>query len=623
MTVTEVQLPSPVWGHSAKQNEIEERLRRLQRQALEQILAGCTKSDAIRVVTDVVRGQTEPVAVFYFVRGGDGELTDSQLVHGEQVDRSHARLAKQLRAGCEAACRDGELYVRHQAAPARVILAAPVMIRGRDPEALGVIFPATASLESLAMLVQAAVSYLALWHALRESRVNEAEARDTAALLDLLGRVENAPNMHYASYTLVNELQDYLGCRRVAVGVRPSGKGRCHLKAVSGIARFDKRSRSAHAIEAAMDEAVLHGDMTVWPPIDDEQQCGALAHKNLCALEDVSSALSMPLHDHEGRTMGALLVLGVHPAAASPQAVAFVRAAERSIATALGVMQRLEGGTLARIGRAAGRLWQTKKGKAALVVILALLAALAVPLPHKVKCACQLEPVRQRFVAAPFEGTLERASVKPGDVVSEGDLLARMDGREVRWKRAGVVADQNQAEKKRDAAMAAHEYAEAQIAKLDMERLRLELQLLDHRAENLEIKSPVDGIVTSGDLERTEGAPLVIGQTLFEIAPLEKMIVEIAVADDEVSYVRRGQPVVVRLDAYPGRIWRPEISKVRPRSEIRDQENVFIAEATLDSADGLLRPDMKGRAKIVAPRRPLGWILFHKPWEYLAGKLFW
>ncbi|NQT11231.1 MAG: efflux RND transporter periplasmic adaptor subunit [Planctomycetes bacterium] len=497
------------------------------------------------------------------------------------------------------------------------------MLRGRDPEALGVIFPATASLELSVMLVQVAASYLALWHALRESQVNEAEARDAAALLELLDRVENAPDLRHASYVLVNEWQEYLGCRRVAVGVRRSGKGRCHLKAVSGIARFDKRSQSAHAIEAAMDEAVLHGDMTVWQPADEEQQCGALAHKTLCSLEDVSSALSMPLRDHEGRTMGVLVVLGMPPAEPSSQTVAFFCAAERSLATALGVMQRLEEGTLARVGRAVGRLWQARKGKVALVAVFLLLAALAVPLPYRVKCDCRLEPVTQRFVAAPFEDTLEKACVKPGDVVAEGDLLARMDGREIRWKRAGAVADQNQAAKKRDAAMAAHDYAEAQIAKLEMERLDLELRLLDHRAENLDIRSPVDGIVTSGDLERVEGAPLVIGQALFEIAPLEKMIVEIAVADDEVSYVRDGQPIVVRLDAYPGKTWQLELSKVKPRSEIRDQENVFIAEATLDNADGLLRPGMKGRARIVTPRRPLGWILFHKPWEYLAGKLCW
>jgi hypothetical protein len=101
------------------------------------------------------------------------------------------------------------------------------------------------------------------------------------------------------------------------------------------------------------------------------------------------------------------------------------------------------------------------------------------------------------------------------------------------------------------------------------------------------------------------------------------MIVEVAIADDEVSYVSKGQDVTVRLDAYPFRTWRAVLTKVQPRSEIRDQDNVFIGEAELDNSDGALRPGMKGRAKIVTGLRPVGWILFHKPWEYLTKKLRW
>ena len=623
MTVIEVQDATAAWVSPTEQRESDEPLRCMQRRATAQILAGHTKLDVIRVVTDVIQTSTEPASIFYFERNDDGELTAEGPLHAEPADRRQSRIYTQLRAGCEAACKQGEIRVRRQAAPARLILAVPVMIPGQDAEAFGVVFPGTASSELATTLVQTAANYLVLWHAVSESRAGKAQARDAAALLELLDRVGNAPNLQYASYVLVNELQEHLGCRRVAVGVRPLGKGPCRLKAVSGIARFDKRSQSAGALESAMDEAVLGGDMVVWPVPCEEQRRAALAQKSLCSLEDVSSVLSMPLRDHEGRTVGALIVLGAESVETSSPTATFVRAGERYIATALGMVQRLEGGVLARVGRAAGRLWRPRKRKAVLAAVLVLSATLAVPLPYRVKCDCRLEPVAQRFVAAPFEGTLEKACAKPGDVVSKGDLLAQMDGREVRWNRAGAVADRNQAAKKCDAAMAAHDYADAQIAKLEMERLDIELRLLDHRAEHLDIRSPVDGIVTAGDLERTEGAPLVIGQTLFEIAPLKTMVVEIAVPDDEVSYVQSGQPVAVRLDAYPGRTWRPDLSEIEPRSEIREHENVFIAEVTLDNADGLLRPGMKGRAKIATPRRPLGWILFHKPWEYLVGRLRW
>ena len=208
-------------------------------------------------------------------------------------------------------------------------------------------------------------------------------------------------------------------------------------------------------------------------------------------------------------------------------------------------------------------------------------------------------------------------------MVTAGQELARMDGREIRWERASVEADRNQAIKRRDAAQAAHNYGEQQIARLEIERLDVELQLLDHRAKNLEIRSPVEGMVVSGDLERAEGAPLSVGQNLFEVAPMQNMIVEVAVSDDQISAICPGQTLYVRLDAYPAESWTLKLKRVQPRSEIRDDQNVFIAEAEVVNDDGRLRPGMKGRAKIDAGRRPLGWVLFHRPWEYIAKKLYW
>ena len=57
-----------------------------------------------------------------------------------------------------------------------------------------------------------------------------------------------------------------------------------------------------------------------------------------------------------------------------------------------------------------------------------------------------------------------------------------------------------------------------------MERLQLTTRLLQDRSRNLIIKSPVDGLVISGDLKRAEGVRLTVGQTLFEVAPLDEMI---------------------------------------------------------------------------------------------------
>ena len=106
-----------------------------------------------------------------------------------------------------------------------------------------------------------------------------------------------------------------------------------------------------------------------------------------------------------------------------------------------------------------------------------------------------------------------------------------------------------------------------------------------------------------------------MGQTLFEVAPLDDMVVEISVPQREITHLQEGQKVRVRLDAFPGRTWHVQLTNIQPRSEVRDQQNVFIGDGTLENADQQFRPGMNGRAKIVTSRRSLGWILFHKPWE--------
>jgi multidrug efflux pump subunit AcrA (membrane-fusion protein) len=156
-----------------------------------------------------------------------------------------------------------------------------------------------------------------------------------------------------------------------------------------------------------------------------------------------------------------------------------------------------------------------------------------------------------------------------------------------------------------------------------MERIELRTRLLEDRIRHLEIRSPIDGVVVDGDLEKAEGAPLAMGQSLFEIAPLGEMVVEVAVPEEEIQYVTAGQDVALRLDAYAGLKWSATISKIHPRSEMRDDRNVFIAEFILEDSRGVLRPGMEGRAKITGPRRPLAWNLFHRPYEKLTQTWGW
>ena len=245
------------------------------------------------------------------------------------------------------------------------------------------------------------------------------------------------------------------------------------------------------------------------------------------------------------------------------------------------------------------------------------------PWPYRVACDCELQPVVRQYVAAPYDGVFEKSLVKPGDVVERDQVLGRMDGREIRWQLAGIEADQSRAGKSRDVNMAATKTAAAQIDALEVQRLEQQRRLFEHRAAHLEIRSPIDGLVIAGDLQRSEGVPLTVGQTLYEVAPLGQMVAEVLVPDDDALHVTIGQEVRLRLDAQPSRELRGRIDRLTPRAEVRDDANVFVAEVVLVGDDPALRPGMKGRARISTEWHPLGWNWFHKPAGQLAAWLGW
>jgi multidrug efflux pump subunit AcrA (membrane-fusion protein) len=248
---------------------------------------------------------------------------------------------------------------------------------------------------------------------------------------------------------------------------------------------------------------------------------------------------------------------------------------------------------------------------------LGFLLIMLIPVPHRVAGSVILEPTVRRFVNAPFDGLLKKAFHLPGDHIKNGELLAELDGKEIEWQLSGLKAEKSRAQKQKDVSAAARDTSAVQIAQLEIERIDAQLDLLEHRLANLQIKSPLDGIVISGDLKRVEGSPLNKGHVLFEIAPLDNMLIQMAISVDDISYVAQNQTLSIILDAYPNEIFEQTISKIQPRATTRDAQQVFILEAKIDNVDGRLRPGLKGRGRVYAGNETLGWIIFHKAYEHL------
>ncbi|MEM9646153.1 MAG: efflux RND transporter periplasmic adaptor subunit [Planctomycetota bacterium] len=257
------------------------------------------------------------------------------------------------------------------------------------------------------------------------------------------------------------------------------------------------------------------------------------------------------------------------------------------------------------------------------MTLLGILVIGCLPCPYTISCKTVCEPCVRRYVAAPFDARLSQVRVLTGQPVRQGQVLVTLDGSDLRSQLAGLRAEAAQAEQRLMAALANGDHSKAEFERLENEHLGREIDMLTRRQKELEIRAPIDGIIVTGDLERSEGVRLSTGDPLFEIGSLDHLIAEIAIPEDQVNHVDEMMPVDVQLEAAPNQDGASSISKIYLRSEIRDNENVFIAEAKLENSQGLLRPGMNGVARIRSGNRPLAWIWLHRPVRAVRRWLGW
>jgi multidrug resistance efflux pump len=473
--------------------------------------------------------------------------------------------------------------------------------------------------------VQAATAALQVavgWILYRDRRLTagrlEQVLERSSDLLLLIQQAGKEEDPELAVRVAVDGLRAYFQCDHLYLGWARGS--RIRLAAISGVARVDPRSVRTQPVEAAMRES-LKLDRRIDYQAESVTTAATAAHGLL--LKEVGAARLTSLPLLEGR--GVLLMQWNKPI--SPELDRLIEAAAPSAIGLFGLLRKAH--PFPGVYPAA-RIWKRAKNHQRLIALLAIAglgALLAWPFPYPIRTDCQITPTVKRVVTAPFDGQLRKTFVEPGDQVEEGQILGNLESRELLLKEAELTAGRDRALKQRDKAMSDEgegvDFAAAQLAQFEAQRIGEELSLVKRRLALLEIRSPLRGVVLSGDLRRVEGQPVQQGQQLFEIAPLDRMIVETNVPDHEISYVRLGMNVDFRLDAF-GKEQKMKLTKLHPQSELREGRNIFVCEGEIgDSTSRLqLRPGMRGQATIWSDTHPLVWIIGHRLWDWIQTTLF-
>ncbi|WP_228855371.1 efflux RND transporter periplasmic adaptor subunit [Desulfomarina profundi] len=407
------------------------------------------------------------------------------------------------------------------------------------------------------------------------------------------------------AYLYFNEqLRSWAGCDMVAVGSL-NDSGQVVLKSLSDVTSVDSRTERSRILMKGLSECVIHQH------VDTDSGEGNPVFQEMLHVFSQKHACGLALVNGEGVRRGAVVFFW-DGKKKDMRFTDTIRASGQILASALLALENRKGmsGGIIRLNR----LRRLKTG--AMVAVMAILLGLfsLLPVPFRIHANCSVLPVYKRFVVAGFDGILKQALVQPGDRVQQGQVMAKLDGRETALLKGSLEAERQKALKTRDHHLATGDTAATQIAQLEVLRLEKQIDLLREREHHLVLTSPIDGIVLAGDMMRIQGSPVNKGKVLFEVAPLNKMIVELGVAEENIGYISRGMSVKIRFEAFRNQAWQGEVQRIKPEAEIRNNRNVFLVELEFDNLDDRLRPGMKGKANVEGGKKPLAWIVFRKPW---------
>lgn len=500
-------------------------------------------------------------------------------------------------------------------------LLVPVRPRQGQTELLFVVMPIAAATTDALKTLQKIGSALQLWLNGRDSADADWQVQSLSTIIELVSKLENQPNNKAAAEELANALANQWNCTGVAVGFKHGRRVR--LEAISGVSKLDRGSKTSRNYLAALTESTLRKSPAVFPAVDEDNNHLLHAHRQLSACLQSESVFSFPLVTSDNKINGAVVLSGSQQQMASSELDRFANAAAPALANALRVVNRIQRTRLRRAVAFVGRQLAKLKVLAALLLLAAAIAAMFLPITYRVRCNCITEPVTRRYAVAPFDGQIVTGHVEAGDLVSTGQVLAELDGRTIRWELSGVIAEREQSIRSREIELTQRNIPKTILAELEYDRLVSEEAVLKYKRDHLQVKSPIDGVVLSGSLDRAEAASVETGQVLFEIGPITPMRIEVAIPSDEIAQVKVGFPVTVWIEGQEEEALDGTISRIHPRSETRDARNVFVAEIEVANTDQTLRPGMQGTVRIDCEERTLGWSLFHKPMNYLRSQLTW
>ena len=495
-----------------------------------------------------------------------------------------------------------------------VLIAHPILVDGElfGVVALEVEGRADSRLRDLVQQLGWGIGWL---EALARRKTFTSKAR-LVTVLELIATSLRHERFQAAATAVATDLATTFGCERVTIGFMNGG----HIEAaaLSHSATFGKKTNLIRAAEGAMDEAADQLAIVVYPPPKGGSFQVTRAHAELAAQHGARAICTVPLTAGE-KVLGAMVLEMPADVPLDARTVELCEYAALLVGPVLDVKrkedrwlgQKAADSVALRVRNLLGPRHVALKVSVVLTILLVLFFAVAEG-DYRITADAALEGTVQRAVTASLPGFILEASARAGDVVRNGDLIARLDDRDIQLERTKLVSQRAQREGEYSQALAAHERSRVQVLQAQLAQVNAQIALAEEQISRTRLVAPFDAVIVKGDLTQSLGAPVDRGAVLFELAPLDVYRIIMKVDERDITDIQVGQLGQLVLTSMPQDAIPMEVKKITPVSVVDQGRNYFRVEAVAKGVSANLRPGMEGVGKIEIEQRKLFWIFTHK-----------
>jgi RND family efflux transporter MFP subunit len=415
-------------------------------------------------------------------------------------------------------------------------------------------------------------------------------------------------------------------------GIALDQRGGIQLKAVSGTTQLNADDPQYRGLRDILKwGAILNEPLLVTQrgeEIDSDREETRAKFHEYFAETGMRACHVIPLADEEGR-LGILLFESSDPdflseahlemikVLASQATVALRNASLYKEVPFIGVLQPL-------VERKKKFLALEKHRRAAVIGVAAaaVLFLVAFPLPLRVDGTAVVAPARMAHLGADFEGVIKDIKVREGDVVKKGTVIANLEDWEYRSALAAARAKYEIAVAQMDRALANNDGTEAGMQRAQADYWNSEVARAQERLDRTSIRSPIDGVVATPQLENMVGRKLKVGESFVDIVDNSRTLVDVAVTENDVALLHSGEKASLKLDGFPQRTFHGQVAVVSPQGVVQNDERVFFARVSVANPNGALRSGMQGRGKVSTGWRPAGVVIFRRPGMWIWSKIW-